>query len=231
MEIKEKREFKFNLQLFAEGEKKSAEQKNDNNSAENKDTDSLAEMKAMIEALKKQNDIQSKMIEDAKKAKEMADVEAKKAIEAERLKHLSEEDRRKEEEEIRKRENLERETKRLEEEQQRIKELEELKKQNVKTAFENRKLQESIKHPYLKDKINACSSEEEINFLFKITDIKAEEARYKSEQNANGSILNLVKGKSVEADRELDDPMEIIKKRVKDKEKEILEKRKARGEI
>ena len=191
----------------------------------------MAEMKAMIEALQKQNELQAKMLEDAKKAKELADAEAKKAVEIERLKHLSEEDRRKEEAEIKKREELEKETKRLEEEQQRIKEMEELKKQNIKTAFENRKLQESIKHPYLKSKIDLCQSEEEINTLFRLIDVKAEEARYKAEQNINGSVIGMVKGKTVESEPEPENVLDIVAKKVKEKEKEIMERRKLKGEI
>jgi hypothetical protein len=209
---------KLNLQLFSEEENK--EESKEQNTEDKKDDSSMLEaLKKQIELQKEQMEIIIKKSKEEKEALEKTlDEERRKTMTAEQVKQL--------EEEKLKKQTIDMQNELLEKQQAVEKELEKMREENKKKEFENKKLIEISKYPFLKQKIEVCKDIGQLEFLLTITDIKTEEARWKAENNANGSVLNMVKGKSSE-NVEPETPLDIVKKRIKEAEKEALEKIKA----
>ena len=66
----------------------------------------------------------------------------------------------------------------------------ELEKEKEQKAFQNKKLIEKSKHPYIAEKIESCESEQELQMLYKFTDFEKEKAMYEADNNITGSVIS-----------------------------------------
>ena len=211
---------KFNLQLFAEP--KVEDEKNDNEQVEDNKEQGVVEDKAketsMLETMQKQIDLLKQSLENSEKKRKEAEEEAEKKVFEEKKKYMNEEQLKEAEAESKRKEELEKQNELLEAQDKLAKELEEMKKENKKKEFENRKLQDSQKYPWIADKIGACKEETQLEFLHSITNHKTEEAKWKAENSkVTGSVLNVGGVKSAD-EVAPQDPIELSKKRLAEKE-------------
>lgn len=210
---------KINLQLFAEPnieeENKEQEGEKDKEVATPEDK---AKETSMLETMQKQIDLLKQSLENSEKKRKEAEEEAERKVFEEKKKHMNEEQLKEAEAESKRKAELEKQNELLEAQDKLAKELEEMKKENKKKEFENRKLQESQKYPWIADKISACKEETQLDFLHSITNHKTEETKWKAENSkVTGSVLNVNGIKSAD-EVAPQDPIELAKKKLSEKE-------------
>lgn len=155
-------------------------------------------------------------------------IEKEKAIAEERKKHMSDEQKKEFEKNQELQKQLEQQSKMLEDIERMKKENDEIKKQNQIKEFQNKKLIEKSKYPYIADKIEACEDENQLAFLYKVTNFEKEKAIYENDTNATGSVVKLAGTKSKE-DVQPKNPIDEINAKIKKMEEDLIKKRSQPG--
>ena len=187
----EKRELKkINLQLFAEPkvelEVAPAIEPEKKVEPEKKDVDLTSNIESLF--MKKFENLEKQMQSQADKyEKKLADAE--KRLEEERVAKMNSE-------QLKEYEKAKEAMKAEDEKAQLLKEIDDMKatileaqKEAEVKAFQNKKLIEKSKHPYIAKKIDDCENDYELGLLYKFTDFEKEKTVYETDNNATGSVL------------------------------------------
>ena len=119
-------------------------------------------------------------------------------LKEEKNKHLTEAQKKELEKQKFEQKALEKESEMLSLYEETKKRLEDLEKTNKAKEFENRKLREKTTYYYIAEQIEKCETPEQLDFLYKITDLKKVKAEYDAKKNGSGSVINIQGAKPVE---------------------------------
>jgi hypothetical protein len=144
-----------------------------------------------VEILKQQIEMMNKQMELMQANSDAEKKKAEQEVEAEKLKNMNEQERLQHEKNKQQQDILDQQTKMLEEMEKIKVRNETLEKENSEREFKNKKLMLCNESPFLKDKIDLCENQQELDYLFKFINIEEEKAKYEANNNGSGSILNI----------------------------------------
>ena len=144
-----------------------------------------------IDFAKKQFENMQKQIDMIKGTYESKIKVLEEELKEERNKHLTEAQKKELEKQKMEQKALEKESEILNLYEETKKRLEDLEKANKAKEFENRKLREKTTYYYIAEQIEKCETPEQLDFLYKITDLKKSKAEYDAKKNGSGSVINI----------------------------------------
>ena len=177
----------------------------------------VANLEKKVDTLLEELKLEREARQNAEKDKEKAILETeKKYADAERLKEIEIEEQKQKE--------LDEKANTLKVAKEKASEAEDWKRKYEQKEFETFKLKTSIEKPWLESILKKCDTKEKYEIMTDIINESELKTKYESEQNPNGSILNIPGGKSAE-DAKPKTVSQILAERIKQKEQAILDKR------